>query len=372
MTKMKKARSVTAPGKFYLNKGLFRDMPEYTEILGEKPYIIADPFIYEKIRDEIGKKYHTSEIVEFGGENSQSEIEKHKNQYEESETEFIIGIGGGKAMDNARAVAYKVDAPLVIFPTLAATDAAATSVSVLYSEEGEFEKYLFLPNNPDIVLADLDILVTTPPDHFSAGMADTMASWIEGRVTFHTDGDNLTGNRSSYTGYSLEKLGYDTIRKYGIQALQAAKNNIVTEAFSRVIEASIWISGVGAEAGGITSAHALHNGVTAVLDMRKHDAKHGEIVAFGMIVTLILEGASDEEVYDLANFFKEIELPLTLEDLDLKGIEEDKWRQVAEKTCDPEDTTTNMAVQVTPDDVYQSILLADKVMQQVKEGYKLN
>lgn len=29
---MKKARSVTAPMKFYINKGLFGNLPEYTEL----------------------------------------------------------------------------------------------------------------------------------------------------------------------------------------------------------------------------------------------------------------------------------------------------------------------------------------------------
>jgi len=366
---MKKARSVTAPMKFYVNKGLFNSLPEYTETLGSKPYIIADPFIYERTKDEVEPEYDESTIVEFGGENSRSAIEKNTEGYKEAGADFIIGIGGGKTMDNAKAAAHEADAPVVIFPTLAASDAPATSVSVLYSEEGEFEKYLYLPNNPDIVLADLDILASTPEDHFVAGMADAIASWIEGRTSFTSDGDNLTEYRSSYTGYGITKFGYETIRKYGVQALQAVKDNLVTNAFGRTIEASVYMSGVGSEAAGITAAHAIHNGMTSVPDL--HGAKHGEKVAFGLIANLILEGASDEEVYDLANFFKEIELPLTLEDLGLEEFKEDEWRQVAEEACDPEDTMTNMTIEVTPDDVYQSILLADKVMQRVKDGYTL-
>lgn len=219
------------------------------------------------------------------------------------------------------------------------------------------------------MLADLDILASTPAAAFSAGMADAIASWIEGRTAFETDGENLTENRSSYTGYGITKFGYETIRKYGIQALEAVKNEQVTTALSRTLEASVWMSGVGSEAAGITAAHAIHNGMTAVPDL--HGAQHGEKVAFGLIVNLLLEGASDEEIFDLANFFKEIELPLTLEDLGLKEFKEDEWREVAEIACSEDDTMTNMAVNVTPDDVYQSILIADKLLQKVKDGYTL-
>lgn len=364
----KQARSVTSPMKFFINKGLFNSLNEYTETLGKKPYIIADSFIYERAVDELGELYDDSEIVEFGGENSQSEIDKHKENVKESGADFIIGIGGGKTMDNAKVAAHEADYPVVIFPTLASSDAPATSVSVLYSEEGAFEKYLYLPLNPDIVLVDLDIIAGSPEAAFSAGMADAIATWIEGRVAFETDGENLSENRTSYSGYGIAKFAYETVRQYGVQALNALKTGVVTNALGRTIEATVWMSGVGSEAVGITAAHAIHNGMTSVPDL--HDAQHGEKVAFGTIANLILEGAPDEEVFDLANFYKKIELPLTLEDLGLKKFKEDEWRKVAEEACSEDDTMKNMSIKVTPDDVYQAIIAADHVMQLVKDGYE--
>jgi len=368
---MKKlARSMTAPQKFYVNRGLYNELPEYTNTLGDKPYIIADPFIHQRTLDEVSKDYKNSTITLFGGENSEKEIEKNVKDYNNTDAEFVMGIGGGKTMDNAKAVADRLKVPVVIVPTLAASDAPTTSVSVLYSEDGEFLKYMFLPNTPDIVIADLDILVTTPPALFSAGLADAMASWIEGRVAFATDGENLHEHRSSYTGYGMVKFGYETVREYGKQALEACKNNVVTEPFERAVEAAVYISGVGTEGAGITAAHAVHNGMTQVEDL--HGASHGEKVAFGMIVNLILEGFSDEEIYDLASFFKEIELPLTLKDLGLKEFNEEEWRAVAERACSEEDTMTNMSVKVEPAEVYDAIVAADKVLQKVKDGYVYN
>jgi len=356
---------MTAPQKFYINRGLFNELSDYTETLGNIPYIIADPFIYERTLDEVAADYNESTIVEFGGENNQNEIEKHTSDFRDTNSEFVMGIGGGKTMDNAKAVADQLDVPVVIVPTLAASDAPTTSVSVLYSDEGEFLEYLFLPNTPDIVIADLDILVTTPPEMFSQGLSDAMASWIEGRVAFATDGENLHEHRSSYTGYGMVKFGYETVRKYGKQALEACKNGVVTEPFARAVEAAVYISGVGTEGAGITAAHAVHNGMTRVEDL--HGAGHGDKVTFGMIVNLILEGFPDEEIYNLANFFKEIELPLTLEDLGLKEWREEEWREVAEVACSEDDTMTNMSVKVEPADVYDAIIAADNMLQIVKD-----
>ena len=79
---MKNARSVTAPMKFFINKGLFENLPEYTKTLGKKPYIITDPFIYDRTVETVGEAYEESEIVEFGGESSRSEIERNQEGIE--------------------------------------------------------------------------------------------------------------------------------------------------------------------------------------------------------------------------------------------------------------------------------------------------
>ena len=52
----------------------------------------------------------------------------------------MIGIGGGKIFDTAKAVAYYVKTPVFICPTIASTDAPCSALSVVYTEEGIFEK----------------------------------------------------------------------------------------------------------------------------------------------------------------------------------------------------------------------------------------
>lgn len=49
---------------------------------------------------------------------------------------------------------------------------------MIYNQAGEFELYLFLPQNPDVVLADTAIIAADPPRFFSAGVGDALATYF--------------------------------------------------------------------------------------------------------------------------------------------------------------------------------------------------
>lgn len=61
-----------------------------------------------------------------------------------------------------------------------------------------------------------------------------------------------------------------------------------------------------------------------------------------------------------------------LEDLGLEEWNEEEWREVAEVACSEDDTMTNMSVKVEPAGVYDAIIVADRLLQQVKDGYTFN
>lgn len=67
------------------------------------------------------------------------------------------------------------------------------------------------------------------------------------------------------------------------------RHHVTTPALEQTIEATIYLSGVGAEAGGLAAAHAVNNGMSVVPDL--HRAQHGEKVVFGLLTQLVLERA---------------------------------------------------------------------------------
>ena len=82
-----------------------------------------------------------------------------------------------------------------------------------------------------------------------------------------------------------------------------------------IIEANTLLSGIGFESAGLAGAHAIHNGLT-VLEA-SHDYYHGEKVAFGTLVQLMLENAPMEEIEEVLQFCIDVGLPVSLAQLGL-------------------------------------------------------
>jgi len=354
-------KSVTSPKKFILGQHLLRDLAQYTKIYGNHAYIICDEFILKRAEEEAGKSFaaegHQSHFAKFNYEATQEEIDRHRAEVKKLGVNVIVGIGGGKTLDTAKATAYYEQLPVVIFPTIASTDAPCTALAVIYNTDGSFDHYLFLPANPDTVLADTAILAAAPTRFFVAGIGDALATYFEARACYNKNGDNLVNLKPSLAGLGLAQMCYETVLEYGLQAKIAVDQGISTPAVENIIEATIYLSGVGAEAGGLAAAHAIHNGMTAVPSL--HHAQHGEKVVFGLLTQLVLENAPKEELETVIQFIKQIGLPLTLKDLGLDKFREEEWRKAAEQACAEGDTMKNMPHPVTPEDVYQAIIAAN-------------
>ncbi|MFT0803390.1 glycerol dehydrogenase [Bacillus swezeyi] len=362
-------KSVTSPKKFITGKRLLKNLNDYIQDFGDKAYIICDEFILDRAKKEAGDSVQTAGnqavFEKFNYECTQEEIERNRELAREAGANIIVGIGGGKTLDTAKATAYYEKLPVVIFPTIASTDAPCTALAVIYKQNGAFDRYLFLPTNPDVVLADSEILSGAPARFFAAGIGDALATYFEARACYRSNGDNLVLMKPSTTGLGLARLCYDTLLENGVKAMQAVQRKVSTRAVEDTIEATIYLSGVGAESGGLAAAHAIHNGMTAVPAL--HKAQHGEKVTFGLLAQLVLENAPADELETVINFIKGVGLPLTLKDLGVDEFVEEEWRQVAEAACAEGDTMGNMPFPVTPDDVYNAIIAANAIAESCQD-----
>lgn len=169
----KSVKSVTSPKKFVVGKNLLEDLSTYTKTYGDHAYVICDEFILERASKEAGKSFQDVgqkiEFAKFNYQITQQEIDRHRDAIRKSGANVVVGIGGGKTLDTAKAAAYYEHLPVVIFPTIASTDAPCTALAVIYNEDGSFDRYLFLPTNPDVVIADTNILAAAPTRFFVAG-----------------------------------------------------------------------------------------------------------------------------------------------------------------------------------------------------------
>ncbi len=96
----------------------------------------------------------------------------------------MVGIGGGKTLDTAKAIGYYQKLPVVVIPTIASTDAPTSALSVIYTEAGEFEEYLIYPKNPDMVVMDTAIIAKAPVRLLVSGMGDALSTWFEAKACY--------------------------------------------------------------------------------------------------------------------------------------------------------------------------------------------
>ena len=296
-------------------------------------------------------------VTAFGGECSHPEIARIKAAAREAEARVVIGAGGGKVLDAARAAASDLDLPVVNCPTVASSDAPCSALSVVYTEEGVFEEYLFYPRNPDLVLVDTYVIAQGPARLLVAGMGDALATMFEAQTCVEGHIQNMRGGASTQSALALAELCYRTLLNDGPAAKQAVESGVVSPALERLVEANTLLSGLGFESSGLAAAHAVHNGLTAAPGT--HPYFHGEKVAFGTLVQLVLEGKPQNRIDDVLTFSTAVGLPITLAEVGLADIETDLLDQVAVRSTAEGETIHNEPFEVRPDMVADAILATD-------------
>ena len=353
------AMIIGSPTRYIQGKGEMMNLCSYAKNFGKKLYVLTSASgrgrVEPSIKEGQGDCSITYEV--FQGECCMTEINRIKEAAGSIGSDVIVGIGGGKILDTAKAVAYYMNKPVMIVPTIASTDAPCSALSVIYTDEGVFEKYLFLPTSPNMVIVDTEIVSKAPARLLISGMGDALATYFEARACKRSDAVNCVGGKCTLAAMSLAQLCYDTLIGSGIKAMTAVKEGICTKAVEDIIEANTYLSGIGFESAGLAGAHAIHNGLTAIEET--HQFYHGEKVAFGTLVQLVLEDADEDELMEVLDFCIEVGLPVTLKELGITETSPERIVEAAKLACAPEDTMGNMPFEVTPDDVYAAIMGAD-------------
>jgi glycerol dehydrogenase len=96
-----------------------------------------------------------------------------------------------------------------------------------------------------------------------------------------------------------------------------------------VVEANILLSGLGFESGGIAGSHAVGHGFYHVAEHFAVPQYHGEVVAYGTLTQLMLEGRPPEFLDQIFGFCRSVGLPTTLEDLTLTDTSDEVVEKVA-------------------------------------------
>ena len=317
----------------------------------------AERLLAETWRQSLSAAGIAHHVHRFGGECSHAEIERVKASARDAQARVIVGAGGGKILDTARAAAADLGLPVVNCPTVASSDAPCSALSVIYTEEGVFQEYRIYGKNPDLVLVDTQVIAQSPLRLLVAGMGDALATWFEAKTCVDGNVKNMRGGASSQSALALAELCYRTLLNDGADACRALQTNAVTPALERLVEANTLLSGLGFESSGLAAAHAVHNGLTAAPGT--HPFFHGEKVAYGVLVQLVLEGKPRSLFNEVLAFATEVGLPVTLAEIGLGELPGELLERIAARATAKGETIHNEPFEVTPEMVADAIRAAD-------------
>ena len=173
---MKRLRAMREPLKYVQGRDALLQFKKEMGYMGKRWLFICSRSGYKASHEKIEVSFGSSDDYRryeiFGGISSHSEINKMKKIVTEEHIDAVVGVGGGSAVDTAKATAYYTGRHVIIIPTVAATDAPCTGLSVIYNDDHSFDKYLFYPTNPDAVMVDTKIIANAPVKFLVAGMGD--------------------------------------------------------------------------------------------------------------------------------------------------------------------------------------------------------
>lgn len=294
--------AIKSPGVYHHQSGLLSRVGELIAPFSRYIAVLTSPRAWAAVENALSTSLTQSD-VQFDlylleGECTREAIAHYQREIAQRGVQVVLGVGGGRVMDCAKAVADGLEnGQAITLPTIAATCAAWSPISILYDEQGGHQGTQVLQHMPVMVLVDSDVIARSDVRYLKAGIVDALAKWYEFQPYLAKNGDNLALNLK----VQVATLARDTFVQWGEQALKDNAEQRATVALQKVIDANIALAGLAnsmrddSPSPGV--AHAIHNRMTHVPEL--HDWLHGEKVGYGLRVQSLVardDGSVDPDL----------------------------------------------------------------------------
>ena len=358
-----------SPSRYVQGKDVLKTGIHHIEKLGKNPLLLCDEVVWDIVGEAFVNNLKEANLdvthVPFQGEASTKEIHRVTTIGIEKKSDVVLALGGGKTIDAGKAIGDQLGVPVAVLPTIASTDAPTSALSVIYTEEGTFERYLFYTKNPELVLVDTRVISKAPTRLLASGIADALATLVEVKAVLQNNGNTMAGGTPTLAAIAISEKCEETLFAFGLQAIEANRAKVVTEALEAVVEANTLLSGIGFESGGLAAAHAIHNGFTAIHG-EIHSLTHGEKVAYGTLTQLFLENHAKAILDKYIRFYQALGLPTTLAELKLENVSYEELLKVGEQATMEGETIHQMPFVVTAEEVTDALFAVDAYVKAMK------
>ena len=356
---------LTFPAIYKRGVGVLNELGDFCKIYGHKAIITGGHKALETVGDAAQASLEAAgmEVVEtywYGGECTWDNVDKMAAEITRLGAECIVAAGGGRSLDTAKAAAYQLNLPIITIPTIGATCAAMTPLSIINDEHGGYIENSPKSKGPVGVFVDTAVIAKAPARWLYGGMGDTLAKMYEYRAT---------ASKAAPTSWVIGAINngvtcYDIIKKYGKGAKEAVMAQTPNDALSYALDAIIYYAGICSIIGGESlrgaAAHCVYFGFSYIPEA--HEWGHGLLVGFGNLCLLALEGYSDEEIKEEIRLAIDCGVPVTL--AQIAKVNEKDLELVAEVAVRSPDMR-NMPFEVTEEMVIKAIKHVDELGREV-------
>ena len=291
------------------------------------------------------------DTVLFGTDCTYARMEELAAHAKKCGADMIFGMGGGKALDTAKGTAEKAGLPVFTFPTIAATCAATTALSVVYKEDGNFDSFYFYDKPARHSFIDTEIIARAPERYLRAGIGDTLGKYFE--CHFAARGDEL--HHSSALGREISNMCYFPLRDYAEKALEECRENKAGTALEQAVLANIISTGLVSllvlDDYNCAIAHSVYYGLVLLPGFEEENL-HGDVVAYGVLVQLMVDGEV-EQAKELKAFLRKLGIRTTLAEMGAP-MERDALAAVLKETVTGPDMD-HIPYEVTEDMIYDAM-----------------
>jgi len=136
-----------APRKYVQGPDALKEAGSYISALGSKPLVLWDPNVKGIVGPTVLASLKEAGLdvvdVEFQGDSTQAEVTRVAQIAKEKGADVSVGVGGGKALDTAKAAAARAGIKMVTCPTIASNDSPTSSYTVWYDVSDEITEVTY-------------------------------------------------------------------------------------------------------------------------------------------------------------------------------------------------------------------------------------
>lgn len=328
--------------------------------LGKRALIVGGETALSKAIHKLKAAMTDFEIVDtvvYGKECTRKKAEELYGIYKASNVDFVIGVGGGKAIDTSKCLADLLGVKVVTVPTIASTCAATSALAVMYTDNHTFDGFWYFKAPAYHTFIDTRIISEAPIKYFRAGIGDTLAKYYE--VEFSARGREKT--YKDEMGISISRMCNAPLIDSALGALEDCKNKKTSERFEEAVLIILVSTGmvsmlINPDFNGAV-AHALFYGLTEIEGFEEKFL-HGDVIGYTTAVQLMLDGQA-EEAEKIGKLIKQMGVEATLSERGI-NVDFDYLTPVLKSTLKDPDMNV-IPYEITPKMIFDAIVKMEDV-----------